>query len=118
MNTFDEQHGDSSSPDELPAQGHHRPLSHQNVLMLTEDILAAIDADLEQLPPRQTLTVETAIKRLAPRIRKLREDGYTTAEVVAELNKRLGVFDMKVSSRSLTRHLPSKPKTAAKHRSA
>lgn len=115
MTTFHEHHVDSSSADELPPQSHHL-LSNESARALTEDMLAAIDADLGQLPPRHTITVETAIRRLAPRIRKMREDGYTTAEVVAELNKRLGVFDMKVSSRSLARHLPSKSKPATKNR--
>ena len=115
MNTFDEQHEDSNSPGEPPPQSHH-VLSNESARMLTEDMLAAIDEDLGQLPRRHTLTVEKAIKRLAPRIRKMREDGYTTAEVVAELNKRLGVFDMKVSSRSLARHLPSMSKPATKNR--
>ena len=115
MNTFDDQHDDQhedgGSPNE-PHDASHQPV-HQNVL--TEDILSAIDARLEKLPRRQKLTVEAAIKRLSPRIRNLLAKGYTNAEVVTELNKELGAFDITVSVRTLTRYMPPKAtKKAAK----
>ena len=113
MNAFEDQHADSGSPND-PHDASHQPL-HRNVL--TDDILAAIDARLEQLPPRQKLTVESAIKRLAPRIRNLLANGYTNVEVAAELTKELSVFDMTVSTRALARYMPprkpSKPSRPA-----
>ena len=118
MNIVEHHEVASSSADDLPLppQECNQPVSQQNTFMLTEDTLKAIDAELGKLPPRHAITVETAIKTLAPRIKKMRADGYSAAEVAAELNQRLGVFNMRVSARSLARYLPPKIKPAAKQR--
>ena len=119
MNIVEQHEVASSSAEDLPPQTPqecNQTVSQQNTFMLTEDTLKAIDAELGKLPPRHAITVEAAIKKLAPRIKKMRADGYSAAEVAAELNQRLGVFNMSISARSLARYLPPKTKPSAKQR--
>lgn len=81
-------------------------------LSLQKNTLDAIESRLNSLPPRQKMTLGIALQRLAPAIKKMREKGYSAAEVAAELTRELRGLGMTVSSRTLARLLP--PKSAKK----
>lgn len=104
MDTNASQQFGSSSPAELPNQ--------VNKKAIELDALAAMGARLNALPPRQKLTLQTALKRLAPAVKKMRANGYSTDEVTAELTKELAPLGMAVSARSLARFLPRKKAAA------
>ena len=104
MDTNASQQFGSSSPAALPSQ--------VNKKAIELDALAAVEARLNALPPRQKLTLETALKRLAPAVKKMRANGYSTDEVTAELTKELAPLGIAVSARSLARFLPRKKAAA------
>lgn len=100
MDTTTSQQSASSSPHELPSEDRKNAIE--------TDALAAIEARLNALPPRQKLTLESALKRLAPVIKKMRGNGFTNGEITAELARELTPLGLSVSARSLARFLPRK----------
>ena len=104
MDTTTSQQFGSSSPRELPNQGSKKAVE--------KDALAAVEARLNALPRREKLTLESALKRLAPAIKKMRANGYSTDEVTAELARELAPLGLSVSARSLARVLPRKKAAA------
>ena len=75
---------------------------------LEADILAGIGLRLNDLPPRQKHTLEMALQRLAPNVKRARSKGYNDDEIAAELTPELAVLGLTVSGRSLARLLPRK----------
>ncbi|MEO8807075.1 MAG: hypothetical protein ABI433_13430 [Burkholderiaceae bacterium] len=75
---------------------------------LEADILAGIGLRLDDLPPRQRHTLEMALQRLAPNVKRARSKGYNDDEIAAELTPELAVLGLTVSGRSLARLLPRK----------
>ena len=100
MNDFNTETSDATMDDELRARRLRSGLE--------QDMLGAIEARLNSLPTRQTLTLTQAIQRLAPSIRRLRSNGYSLDEVAAELTRELSGLGMTVSGRTLSRLLPAK----------
>lgn len=78
-----------------------------------DDILAAIEANLDSLPPRKKLTLAQALVRLAPAIKRLRQKGYSVNETAAELTRDLSCLGMTVSGRTLARLMPTKARVKA-----
>ncbi len=72
MNTFINSEFSSGSPLEPPYERPNEVQSNQHQNELTERDVDAIGQRLKMLPPRQKMNVETAIKRLALVISKLR----------------------------------------------
>ena len=108
MNDFNTHQSDAGSLDELPPQGHHDSQPPAS----SDDILDAIEVHLDNLPPRQTMTLARALQRLAPAIKKLREKGYAVDEVAAALAPGLSSLGLTVSGRTLARLMPSKASKA------
>lgn len=79
----------------------HRPA-------LEADTLTGIGLRLDDLQPRQRLTLELALQRLAANVRRARNKGYTDDEIAARLTPELAVLGLTVSGRSLARLLPRK----------
>lgn len=104
MDTITSQEFGSSSARELPIQA--------NTNAIEMDALAAVEARLNALPRRQKLTLEAALKRLAPVIKKMRGNGFTNDEVTGELARELAPLGLTVSARSIARFLPRKKAAA------
>ena len=83
---------------------------------LDDDVLAAIEVELDAILPRNVVTLENAITRLTPAIARLRAKGLTVTECADELTRRLSVFGLTVSGRTLSRLLPSKKTVKAKRK--
>ena len=111
MNDFNTHQSDGGSLDELPDQDHRDSQPPAS----SDDILDAIEVHLDSLPPRQTMTLARALQRLAPAIKRMRENGYAVDEVAAALAPGLNSLGLTISGRTLARLTPSK-KTAKAQR--
>lgn len=107
--------GDNADTNDIRKDASLRAQSFQPDL--DEEALAAIEVHLDSHQPRKTITLEKALTRLAPAVRRFRAKGFTVSETAEELTRELSAFGITVSARTLARLLPPKSTGRAKRKS-
>jgi len=77
------------------------PPKRRRETAITMDTIEAVAARLAAMPPRCELTLESAVARLAPAIRKMQTAGYGLDTIARELT----ATGLTISGRTLARHL-------------